>query len=140
MNKKTNKTNNFNIVNLHSKLQLIKEGKFKKRQIQHFLCINHVISYSVNTSLSIFIIFVNICLISDNIDVTKFYALLFQCITKVVPVRRKRFSSCYYPWYNVELRSLRNKKNGPWKKFSKTNNDIDFITYNQISDAFFYSL
>ena len=86
--------------------------------------------------------FNNICLISDNIDdvVTKFYELFFQCITKVVPVRRKRFSSCYYPWYNVELRSLRNKKNGPWKKFSKTNNDIDFITYNQISDAFFYSL
>ena len=45
--------------------------------------------------------FNNICLISDNIDdvVTKFYELFFQCITKVVPVRRKRFSSCNYPWY-----------------------------------------
>ena len=56
----------------------------------------------------------NICLISDSVDdvVKKFYALLFQCITKEVPDRPKRSSSCNYPWYNVELRSLRNKKNG----------------------------
>jgi hypothetical protein len=83
--------------------------------------------------------FNNICLISDNIDdvVTKFYALLFQCITKVVPVRRKRFTNTNYPWYNVELRSLKNKKNGLWKKFIRTNNEVDLTNYNKISDAFF---
>ena len=74
-----------------------------------------------------------------SITVTKFYSLLFQCITKVVPVRRKRFTNTNYPWYNVELRSLKNKKKGLWKKFIRTNNEVDLTNYNKISDAFFFA-
>ena len=69
-------------------------------QINHFYYYDCKKTDFVMLNSSIEQNFNNICLVSDNIDdvVKKFSALLFECITKVVPVRRKRFSSCNYPW------------------------------------------
>ena len=125
----------------HPKLKIVYQvdSNEAESQINNFYYYDFKKSDFVKLNSSIEENFNNICLISNNIAdvVKKFFALLFQCIIKVVPVRCKRFSSCNNRGYYVELRSLRNKKNSLWKKFIRTNNYIDLITYNQTSDAFF---
>ena len=79
----------------HPKLKIVYQvdSNEAESQINNFYFYDFKKTRFVKLNSSIEDNFNNICLIFDNIEdvVKKFYALLFQCITKVVPVRRDVF-------------------------------------------------
>lgn len=61
--------------------------------------------------------------------VAQFYGKIFNCFQQSVPfVPQKNFSSSP-PWYNKDLRELRNKRNKLWSAYLKSRSDSDFHNY-----------
>ena len=63
---------------------------------------------------------------SSSIDtaVSSFYSILFNCFLRCVPYVRQFNSASSHPWYDKDLKVLRNKRNKSWKKYSFSNATI----------------
>lgn len=77
--------------------------------------------------------------VNSNVDAAleTFYSKIFFCIAQSVPYTLSKHCSSSPPWYNKELRALRNNRNKLWKNFLSTRSVNDYsnylIAYNRFS-------
>ena len=78
------------------------------------------------------------CLNFDCLDdaVEHFYKVIFNCIFESVPISLKRNSFSSYPWYNKDLKLLRNKRNKWWKKYVLSQDITDLENYKTFDGEF----
>ena len=65
-----------------------------------------------------------------------FYELMYSCFIKSVPLYCKQFNISDHPWYDNDLRSLRNCRNRAWKSYCKCKTDSNLMIYNNLSRHF----
>ena len=75
---------------------------------------------------------------SLNIDVaiSIFYNLLFDCFNKFVPIKYSFTKIVNHPWYDNDLRNLRNRRNKSWKLYCNSKSDEHLLIYNELSTQF----
>lgn len=71
-----------------------------------------------------------------NAIVLIFYRVLFDGFTLFVPVTRKRNFVLSPPWYDDEIRKIRNRRNSAWKRFNHTKLDNDYQSYSDLRKLF----
>lgn len=65
-----------------------------------------------------------------------FYSLIFCCLSQSVPISPQKNISSSAPWYNNELKSLRNKRNKLWRKYLQSRTGYDFSTFQSANHNF----
>lgn len=58
-----------------------------------------------------------------------FYAVIFNCFVQTVPYSPQKNITSSPPWYNNEVRSLRNRRNKFWKKYLNSGLDSDYASF-----------
>ena len=78
------------------------------------------------------------CLRTNTLDntVEYFYNILFKCMCQAVPIACRRNLSTFYPWYNNNLKSLRNVRNKCWNKYVLSQNTSDLNKYKMAEESF----
>lgn len=71
-----------------------------------------------------------------DIALSNFYSNVFNCLTQSVPVVKQKSTSSSPPWYNSDLRSLRNKRNKLWRIYLTSRSDFDLLNYQNTNSLF----
>lgn len=61
--------------------------------------------------------------------ISQFYEKIFNCFQLSVPFVPQKSISSSPPWYNKELRELRNKRNKSWRVYLNSRSDSDYHNY-----------
>ena len=61
---------------------------------------------------------------------------MFDCFIKFVPLHCKRKAIVHHPWYDNNLRSIRNRRNGAWKRYCDSLLDSDLSIYQTLCNKF----
>ena len=80
----------------------------------------------------------NILLICDDFDkaVNVFYNFMFDCFIQFVPLYCKRNTIVHHPWYDNNLRFIRNRRNNAWKTYCNSGLESDFSVYQLLCNRF----
>lgn len=68
--------------------------------------------------------------------VANFYSVLYCYLLDSAPIRKTRKHCLSAPWYNGEIKSLKNQRNKAWYRYKITNSSLDYATYCHIRNRF----
>lgn len=68
--------------------------------------------------------------------IRSFYVILSHCFLHCVPICKAGGTRSYPPWFNDELRNLKNRKSKAWKKFCDSRSDVDYESYSSLRSEF----
>lgn len=105
-----------------------------------------IISYKYNflktdfIGLNNYLLAVDFSTLFNNVNmdeaVANFYDVLLHGFSMYVPSVRDRGYSSSPPWFNTDLRKLKNKKNKAWRKYLKHKNEESYIDFSNKFSAF----
>lgn len=80
----------------------------------------------------------NTIFLNSNLDdmTIKFYNVLFDCFIEAIPLRKIREKQTNPPWFDMHVKTLKNKRNKAWVKFSKSRTDEDYNVYMEHKNEF----
>ena len=61
---------------------------------------------------------------------------MFDCFIEFVPIQCKRNTGVHHPWYDNNLRFIRNRRNNAWKTYCNSGLDSDFSIYRLLCNRF----
>lgn len=140
-----------NLVFCENTLPLIGIDKFHP-PLSFSLCVNSPInsdysnSYSFNfnkanfAALTEFINSFDFYSVFNNTDINimtiRFYEIIFEGFRQFVPKSKNRNPLLSPPWFNSDLRKLRNKKNKAWRYYLKSKNSHDYNRFKILFEEF----
>ena len=65
-----------------------------------------------------------------------FYNYIFECFLDIVPLKCMFKKSYDHPWYDNDLRALRNLRNKIWRIFCKSGSNHDLMYYQDLCSRF----
>lgn len=64
-----------------------------------------------------------------DVDVERFYSVLYEALVSCVPFEAQKLPSSCPPWYNHELKHMKNQKNRLWKAYLKRKDSLSLNSF-----------
>lgn len=74
----------------------------------------------------------------DPLDhaVVLFYNFMFECFLEFIPLKCRVIKSIGHPWYDNELRKIRNLRNRSWRGYCISRSQSDLLIYQNLCVSF----